>query len=153
MTQQQALKLLRAKYGKEAAIRDKGVRSGPDLRAYHSAQRAALGERPAAPDVWKTPDDMTMAEYRQLLREHRQKADDYKKAHDHHMFGAMRYRYEVGTLTHMRGLGNAFHIRGSGDTWDAALDAAGVTLPEKQARPVPTCKKCNAEHWPFQACA
>lgn len=153
MTRNQALALIQKKYGKRAAMRDTGKRSGPELRNYHADQIAALGARPIEPSVYTQPKTMTLGEFRELLTAHRAAADEHKKERDRHWSGQHRYRFSVGHLSEsILNIGPAYFIDGQGDSWEEALRAAGYKLPEKKARPVPTCRKCDGEHWPFQPC-
>lgn len=152
MTQQQALKVLQAKHGKNAAWRDNGKRSSPEMRQYHKDQIAALGPKPEAPMWQRQADTMTIGEFRALYREYCVAADAWKKERDQHWSAQRHYRYTVGKVFTLHGIGSGISVEGEGDTWEHALTNAGYKLPEKRERPVPTCKKCSAEHWPFQAC-
>ena len=156
MSQRQALVIVQKKHGKHGAVRDSGRRSSQLQRDYHREQIAALGKKPEDLNMWDQafPDTMTLGEYRGLVRARRAEENEWRNERDKHVGKTNYRRYAVGRLgENLLGLGRLFFTEGEGDTWEEALANAKLLPPAKPKRAVPTCKKCQAEHWPFQTCA
>lgn len=114
-----ALKRAATKYGEKAYVRDSKYISSPGARASASARlkahRAAKPARPTTNDVPGGRTGEEWVEYRLAVRAWKTKEDELLGA-------ALYYRYAVGELTW------AFHVYGQGDTWEEALQKAGVAL-------------------------
>lgn len=107
MNKTQALKEAVKRWGKDAAVQDKGAKLAgtPESRA---AGRAALTVLNAL-----TPEE--------------KKAK--RKERDDALFACYRYRYVVGYIA----LGMMFAVHGSGDTWEEAFHEADNRFKSKAA--------------------
>lgn len=130
LSRAKVLELVTAAWGKNAAIDDSRLAGTPESRAEASAQLEKLrANKPTWPGLQNTivfPDTMTLAEYRAALKAHNHKAEMWRAMESDARSRAMRMRYRVGEVMG----GFAFHIKGSGDSWEEALVKAGVLQPE-----------------------
>lgn len=105
MNRTQAMKEAARRWGKNAAVRDTGRPTSEDARKAASAKLPELRARykEAAPDERKA---------------RRKELDDTLSI-------ALSYRYSVGYVAGIRGMGLAyFSVQGQGDTWDEAFAKA-----------------------------
>lgn len=132
LSKAKALELCQMAWGKNAAIEDmSAARAGtPESRAEASEQlkklRGGKKEWPGLQNTVAFPDTMSLGEYRKALKDFNAAAAVWRAMESDAVSRAMRMRYKVGTVMG----GFAFHIKGSGDTWEEALTKAGVLQPD-----------------------
>lgn len=102
MTKSQALHHAVKLWGKAAAVQDYGQPSSPEKRATASAALDKMRAQKEPPGGY---------------------TKEQRKAKLVLVSDALYYRYTVGTVMSMAGLG-CFLVKGQGDTWEAAFDKA-----------------------------
>lgn len=126
MTKAQALAVARRKWGQKAIVDDRGRKHGPSSPAQRAKASLLLAEHRAAKPVMLPLDEWDgnalVGEYRRALAAHNDAYRAWREKESLLLSDAMYYRFQVGADT-----GWAFHIHGSGDSWEGALAKAGFS--------------------------
>lgn len=116
MTRDQALRQAQKRWGKRAAIRAEGELSSPEKRAAAKERKDTLRSQKAELEA-----EITRREVAAGIPEVRAQIQALSKPITSEMWESMRYRFTVGSVD---GVIGAFHVKGQGDTWEQAFDAA-----------------------------
>lgn len=116
MTREQALRQAVRRWGKRALIRANTNQSSPERRAAAIARRAQLKERRDAIDAEINERLSALDWYQQLIAERKALLDEQKS-----LTGTDYYKFAVG-----REEMGGFWIKGEGDTWEQAFEAADL---------------------------
>lgn len=130
LTKPKALALARVKLGKGAYLQDSGRKFGPSSEALRQAAQKALAElvaqEPKINQLKDWPRNTPLGEYHDAVIAHRKAWNEWKWRKDKLFSQTFYQRYDVGKSDGMFNW-----IKGSGDTWEEALQKAGVPLPVK----------------------
>lgn len=130
ITKAKALKAARAKWGSEAFVRDSGewLRDGSRRPASDEERAAAKAEFLALKDsepkflpLSQWPADTPLGEYRTALFAFNAARAEWRTRKDWVQGLQYCHRYEVGTRS-----GIFSTIKGAGDTWEQAMEKAGI---------------------------
>jgi hypothetical protein len=132
MTEKQALKLAQAKWGKRAHVRASRFPSSADARERASARlKVHRATEPKLPPLSEWPADATIGEYRAAIAHHNVAFRAWRDERDRLTGDALHYCFRVGKIESI--LGGAFNVLGQGDTWEEALQKAGIEIPQRKA--------------------
>lgn len=117
MTERAALTEARERWGKGGGvIKRKSPSSEAERRAGHEELMRLRANVPQRPTVRGVPGERTGPEWEAWRTANRV----HEKARNEAFGRALHYQYHVGAIF----MGFAFEIKGSGDTWEEAFDAA-----------------------------
>jgi hypothetical protein len=124
LTQKRALELATKTFGKTAAVQERPEHTSEEGRRWASAERKRF-PKPVAPDINAWPEDATVGDFRKAVAKHRKEFAKWKKRDEELMVQALRYRCCIYVLRDVGGM-TFSTLKGEGDTWEAALEKAGV---------------------------
>jgi hypothetical protein len=118
MTAKQALAEAVRRWGKKAAVQDRGKKAGmtPADREKMRLEFIELNKiKLEEPNLQTWPGDAPVEEYRVALRAHRKASRELREKKDWFLGRIYSFRFYVGVATW------AFEIKGTGDTWEEAF--------------------------------
>lgn len=106
-------------WGKSAMVSDGKVETSSGLRDAASERlRVLRAEKPEIRPIEEWPEEMTLGTYRAELKAAQARRRAWREQENAAICEAVRYRYSVGVG------GLWFLVKGQGDTWEAAFEAA-----------------------------